>query len=305
MKKLLFGQKITAFILTLVLFSSFNLYWKVMFAILLGHPHFLLAHLYKAAAKKYSYRQVIYLIISGVLLYVFLVIPKTYARSELLLYITTVVGAYHFIIDDHHTLNFFKSGYESFEKLEIISLLLFVLALQTQWQYNSPLSFIFIVPGICTVVLYTLLLLKARKLTMYRFCFILMIIGVLFIIPFRSEFFGYDKFFILTFIGVYHYFLFYFHYYTKLQNISKKAKSLPFLFTVKGYLSAVFIANLLFLILYYFSYNDPYILNGFIFDGHIFYILALVHFFSSMRGEDIRDLKVVFQPKWWAGLGRV
>ncbi len=279
-------QKIAAFIITLALYSYTGSYIPFMFlAITLGHSHFLLAYIYKLKAGKIKLKNfLIFLGLSAGLFAFFYRYQLPDYRIATLLILATIYAIYHVAADDQFTLNFFSPVYSVTQRLQIGMNVSALIGLQLLWQFAFPYSWTFLSIG--AVLFLYILFRKDRNFEEYTisdvffFSQFLFTAGVYYLYPVTLN----SQLLIISFAGIYHYLVYYFHYYLKIRSIEPKAKSI--LHTRKGYLLTVAVSNMVVFGLF-FARASSSILQNVVFSYNFFLVVTLMHFISSTRTYEL------------------
>ncbi len=283
-------QKLSAFVITLAAFIYFKPgYNFMMLAIVLGQSHFMLAYFYKLVSRKIRLKNfLIFVAVSAGIFAYFYRINFPDFRLESLLLVTTLYAIYHVAADDQFTLNFFSPNYSKVQKLQIFSLMSALTGLHLRWQFAFEYSWVFF------LVSFVFLLLIAREKETGRQSwaspdyFFLFLVTASFLIYFSGVQFIAQHLLVLTFMGIYHYLVYYFHYFLKIKSIEPKAKSI--LHKRVGYLSVVALSNVLIvgLFLTMRATQQPILIH--LFSYNLFLILTLMHFISSTRTYELPSL---------------
>lgn len=279
-------QKIAAFVITIALYLYSGSYIPFMFlAITLGHSHFLLAYIYKLKAGKIKLKNfLIFLGLSAGLFAFFYRYQLPDYRIATLLILTTIYAIYHVAADDQFTLNFFSPVYSVTQRLQIGMTVSALVGLQLFWQFAFPYSWAFL--GVGGLLFLYILFRKDRNFEEYTisdvffFSQFLFTAGVYYLYPVALN----SQLLIISFAGIYHYLVYYFHYYLKIQSIEPKAKSV--LHTRKGYLLIVAASNVVVFGLF-FARASSSILQNVVFSYNFFLIVTLMHFISSTRTYEL------------------
>lgn len=261
----------------------------MLLAIVLGHSHFILAYFYKIMSRKIQLKN--FLIFAGLSVGLFLYFYRISFpdfRLESLLLITTIYAIYHTIADDQFTLNFFSPNYTKIQKYQIFSLILALTALHLNWQFNFQYSWALLVSSFVFLLLIARDRDKSKTVwdnsdLFYLFQFVTVLVIYLSGVQFERSYL-----LVLSFIGIYHYLVYYFHYYSKIKSIELKTKSN--LHKRSGYLAVVALSNALILFLFFFNQTAPNIYLSHFFSYNLFLILTLMHFISSTRTYEIPSL---------------
>ncbi len=283
-------QKLTAFVLVFLAFLYIRSGYNFMyFAIVLGHSHFVLAYFYKIMSRKIKLKNFLMFAALSISLFIYFYrIDFPDFRIESLLLITTIYAIYHTIADDQFTLNFFSPNYSKTQKLQMLTLISALTGLHVSWQFNFQYSWVLIA---ASLFLFAAILDEKNKeklawtnadfffLFQYAFTCIIFVSGMRF---------DMDRFLIISFIGVYHYLVYYFHYYSKIKSIEAKTTSI--LHKRHGYLMFVGLSNALIAGLFFFNYANPGAVLTHFFSYNLFLILTLMHFISSTRTHEIPAL---------------
>lgn len=279
-------QKIAAFIITLALFLYSGPLISFMFlAITLGHSHFLLAYIYKLKAGKIKLKNfLIFLGLSAGLFAFFYRYQLPDYRIATLLILATIYAIYHVASDDQFTLNFFSPVYSVTQRLQIGMNVSALIGLQLLWQFAFQYSWVFVAVG--GLLFFYTLYRKDRTYEEYTisdlffFSQFLFTAGVYYLYPVTFN----SQLLIISFAGIYHYLVYYFHYYLKIRSIEPKATSI--LHTRKGYLLTVALSNMVVFGLF-FARASSSILQNVVFSYNFFLVVTLMHFISSTRTYEL------------------
>lgn len=283
-------QKFFALIVTLAAFvgvgSTYNF---MLFAIVLGHSHFILAYIYKIAARKIKARNAVFFVcIALFLMYYFFRIDFPDFRIETLLLITTIYAIYHTVVDDQFTLVPYGTSFSLFQRLHLVMLVSALIGLHIWWQFESTIATYFIAVSFFFAVWFFISKLRTKQTFIISEYFFLAQWIITCIIYFSGVRFYFDRMLVLSFIGVYHYLLYYLHYYSRFSSFGKKNSR--FLQKVPVYLTIIVISNIFFASLFFYnkSYPDKYL--NVLFRYNPFMILTLMHFVSSTRLNEIPQI---------------
>ncbi len=275
-------QKIIALAVTLGLFFYINNAYNFMLAaIVLGYGHFFMGYFYKLMSRRIKVRNFLIFIAMTVGLFAFFYrIDFPDYRIESLLFVTTVYAIYHTITDDQFTLNFFKPVYTKYQKTLMLMLIFTLTGLHTHWQFASPFALMFILLGLYFFIYYFYLTFReSRKIpgTDYLFLGQGLFALVLYATNYQIYF---SRMIMVSFIGVYHYLLFYFHYYSKIVS---NPNSPNILNRKPIYLTLVILSNIFFAGLYFFTITTRNQPLSYFYGYNLFLVLTLMHFISSTR----------------------
>lgn len=283
-------QKLSAFIITLAAFLYFKPgYNFMMLAIVLGQSHFLLAYFYKIVARKIQLKNfLIFAALSAGIFAYFYRINFPDFRLESLLLVTTLYAIYHVAADDQFTLNFFSPNYSKVQKLQIFSLMSALTGLHLRWQFAFPYAWVFFL----TSFVFLLLIAREKDVKKQPWIspdyFFLFLIATSFFLYLSGVQFLAQHLLVLSFMGIYHYLVYYFHYFLKIKSIESKAKSV--LHKRVGYLTVVVLSNLLIIGLFLTMRATQQPILTHMFSYNLFLILTLMHFISSTRTYEIPSL---------------
>jgi len=286
----LLRQKLFAFFLTLCAF----LYFKpgvnfMMLAIVLGHAHFLLAYFYKIITGKIKLRNfLIFVALSSGLFAYFYRFNFPDFRLESLLLVTTAYAAFHVATDDQFTLNFFSPNYSKIQRLQIFGTISALIGLHLKWQFAFTYSWVFFLASFVFLLLISYEKDRGRQLWTSADYFFIFLVSVAFILFFSGVQFVAQHLLVLTFMGIYHYLVYYFHYYLKIKSLEPKAKSIFHKRT--GYLSAVILGNIIVFGLFRTMQATQQTFLTHVFSYNLFLILTLMHFISSTRTYELPSL---------------
>ncbi|OGK19058.1 hypothetical protein A3G67_01205 [Candidatus Roizmanbacteria bacterium RIFCSPLOWO2_12_FULL_40_12] len=282
-------QKITSFILTTALFLFINNTYDFMLAaIVLGHSHFLIAYFYKLMSGKVKIKNFLVFVGLAAFLFAFFYrIDFPDYRIESLLLLATVYAIYHTILDDQFTFNFFKPVYSALQKLQMLFLIFALIGLHVSWQFNSPYAVFFVLAGILAVCKYFLIVSKEKYVLKASDCFFLAQGALAVVLFFMDIRFNFGKMLMISFIGVYHYLIYYFHYYSKIISLPKGVSALN---TKPVYLAVVFLSNGLMIGLFLYMISTKNTALSYFFSYNLFLVLTLMHFISSTRVNEILSL---------------
>ncbi len=280
--------------------ASGSAYGLMLTAIILGHSHFLLGMIYKITSPRRIPRaHIIGFVAVALILFGLFYRPwNPNFRIDLLLLTTTLYAIYHVVVDDEFSINFFTPGYSLLQKFEMGALIPLWAAIHLKLQfaflwtpYLVALSFF--------LVICAFMVAAKNKLTLsvpnYYFL-VLWIFSI--VVYFANVTFVNQQLFVVSFIGIYHYLIFYFHYFLKLKAIpsasSGQAKKIRYLATTQGYLVAALTSNIVIFLLYFISQSTANIVLGQLFSYNFFLVITLLHFISSTR---IREITTFFNFK--------
>ncbi|MGB3094514.1 MAG: hypothetical protein WBB49_01325, partial [Microgenomates group bacterium] len=195
---------------------------------------------------------------------------------------------YHVAADDQFTLNFFSPNYSKVQKLQIFSLMSALTGLHLGWQFAFPYTWAFFL----TSFVFLLLIAREKEANKQPWIspdfFFLFLVTASFLLYFSGIQFLAQHLLVLSFMGIYHYLVYYFHYYLKIKSIEPTAKSA--LYTRGGYLAVVALSNLLIVGLFLTMRATQQPVLTHMFSYNLFLILTLMHFISSTRTYELPSL---------------
>ncbi len=287
-------QKIIAFFITIGIFlASGSAYGLMLTAIILGHSHFLLGMIYKITSpRRIPAIRIAGFAAVGIILFGLFYRPgNPDFRIDLLLLITTLYAIYHTVVDDEFSVNFFTPGYSLLQKMEMGALILVWSAIHLKWQYLSTWTVYLVLTSILLTFLYGMITVKNKFiLGSQNYYFLALWVFSIFVYFANVTFFN-QQLFVVSFIGIYHYLIYYLHYFLKLKAIKNPTRTLA---TTYGYLVAVLISNIVIFLLYFISQFTNNIVLGQLFSYNFFLVITLLHFISSTR---IREIATFFNFK--------
>jgi hypothetical protein len=255
--------------------------------IVLGYSHHLLGAYYRVSSPAFQWRNFLQLMAIGALIAALFYRPNDIDfRLNIFLFITTLYTIYHAVMDDQYTLNFFQGNYGITQKLYTLALILILIAQQIAWQFAHPSSLLcaHLCAGLA-VILGLAALTQARRFQPKDIYMMMLLIGLVALYlsgrkPMASHVI------LPSLIGIYHYLLFYMHYFTKLTSKSTATKIYVWqCVAVNGVMLSLFtlwVFNPASALQYFFSYN-------------LFMLVTLLHFISShRRGEWFGNTKSHF-----------
>ncbi len=287
-------QKVIAFFITIGIFlASGSAYGLMMTAIILGHSHFLLGMIYKITSpRKIPAIRIAGFAAVGIILFGLFYRPgNPDFRIDLLLLITTLYAIYHTVVDDEFSVNFFTPGYTLLQKMEMGALILVWSAIHLKWQYLSTWTVYLVLMSILLTILYGMITVKNKFILGSQNYYFLALWTFSIFVYFANVTFFNQQLFVVSFIGIYHYLIYYFHYFLKLKAIKNPNRTLA---TTYGYLVAVLISNIVVFLLYFISQFTANIVLGQLFSYNFFLVITLLHFISSTR---IREIATFFNFK--------
>lgn len=284
-------QKLAAFFITLTLFyfcwgTQINL---MLMVIVLGYGHFLLGYFYKIMSRKVKLKNaLLFIVCSAGLFFYFYRINFPDFRLETLLLAATVGAIYHAVTDDQFALNGFKSPFTRMQKILILMLTSSLVGLHLYWQFGDDMIvFLF---GI-SFALGGYFLLQKKKMgpavTGAEYYVFLLWLTSAFLYLLHVRFYL-DKMLLISFIGIYHYLVYYFHYYSKIKSLNGKTTN-P-LNNMNTYLGLVAGVNAVVVGLFFYNQQHPTLILATAFRYNLFLVLTLMHIISSTRLNELRDL---------------